>query len=449
MAHMPIAQAEALDKGEWSGEVKVYSKDGREMTINSRWTLLRDHDGRPNAFLVTHTDLTEHKLLEAKFLRAQRLESVGALASGIAHDLNNVFTPILISTQLLTEGLDEATRANMIQILNNSAQRGSEMVKQVLTFARGCEAGSSLVQLKHLISDLERMMRDTFPSNIRIEKTFAPDLALVQGDSTQLYQVLINLCVNARDAMPNGGTLRIEAENIELDPSGADAKPAPGVCVTVVDTGSGMSPEIQRKIFEPFFTTKEIGKGTGLGLSTVMSLVKAHGGRLEVHSEVGLGTRFKVFLPAVPEKQCAPPPSEKKSQGGKGELLLIVDDESAIREIVKTTLEAYDYNVLVAKNGRDALAVYAEWERDIALVITDIAMPELDGFGMIRELRSAKPEVKVIAMTALCDQEKLDQLGRDGVIVLSKPVSSEQLLKSIHQVLHPVPQPAALEPSAR
>jgi two-component system, cell cycle sensor histidine kinase and response regulator CckA len=441
LAHLPDAQATALKQGGWSGEVKVFTKEDKELTVHSRWTLLRDRDGKPHAFLVAHTDLSEAKLLEAKFFRAQRLESVGALASGIAHDLNNIFTPILGSSQLLSEPIDEKTRDRMLGILKTSALRGSEMVKQILTFARGLEGAPGLVQVKHLLVEVARMVRDTFPRNIRIQTNVTSNLWLVRGDATQLYQVLMNLCINSRDAMPVGGVLRLEANNLMLDPAaeGAspDSRPGPHVCITVADTGTGMSAEVRRKIFEPFFTTKEVGKGTGLGLSTVMTLVKAHKGFVEVESEVGAGTRFKILLPADRAKNPQAGAAAKDPPGGNGELLLVIDDESAIREILKTTLQVHDYDVLLAENGTDALAIYETHREKIALVITDIAMPGLDGHATIRELRKMNQKVKWIAVSGLMEADELEKLSDGGATVLAKPYSPEELLETIHNVLHP------------
>jgi two-component system cell cycle sensor histidine kinase/response regulator CckA len=437
LAHIPATQAIALKQGQWSGEVKAYTKSGKELTINSRWTVLRDGDGKPHAFLVAHTDLTENKLLEAKFFRAQRLESVGALASGIAHDLNNVFTPILMSAQLLGDNLDEPTRANMLGVLLTSAQRGADMVKQVLTFARGLESGHGLVQVKHLLGEIEAIMRDTFPRNIRVERNIASGLLLVRGDSTQLYQVLMNLCINARDAMPDGGAIRLEANNIELDGSTPEEKRGPHVCITVADNGTGMPPEVKQKVFEPFFTTKEVGKGTGLGLSTVMSLVKAHGGFVELESQVGVGTRFKIFLPAESVQAVEPALASNALPNGDGELLLVVDDESAIREMLKTALEAHGYSVLLADEGTEALALYAAHREKVALVITDIAMPILDGHATIRALRKMNPGVKVIAASGLLEPNELEQLSKSGAIVLAKPYSPDKLLNTVFTALHP------------
>ncbi len=439
LSHLPAAQAAALKHGEWRADIKVFTKAGKELTVNSRWTLLRDRDGKPNAFLVAHTDLTERKLLEAKFFRAQRLESVGALASGIAHDLNNVFTPILMSSHLLGDPIDDAMRARMLAILKTSARRGADMVKQVLTFTRGGEDGMGLVQVRHLIVELAKMMRETFPHNIRIQTDVPPDLWLVRADATQIYQILMNLCINSRDAMPGGGLLRVEARNLELDPAGAAAQNArrgPHVCLTVADNGAGMSAEVRRRIFEPFFTTKEVGKGTGLGLSTVMTLVKAHSGIVEVQSEAGAGTSIEVLLPADRAQIAESAGEMKEAPDGHGELILVADDESAIREILKNTLEAHNYGVLLAEDGAEALALYATHREKIALVITDLAMPVLDGYATIRALRKINRDVKWIAVSGLAEPNEREQLPSEGGAVLGKPYSQDKLLITLDNILH-------------
>jgi PAS domain S-box-containing protein len=443
LAHLPAAQAAALRQGEWRAEIKVFTKSGKELTVNSRWTVLRDRDGKPNAFLVAHTDLTERKLLEAKFLRAQRLESVGALASGIAHDLNNVFTPILMTSQLLSDPIDDEMRVRMLAILKTSARRGADMVKQVLTFTRGGDDSMGLLQVKHLIVEQAKMMRETFPHNVRIETSVPSDLWLVRADATQIYQILMNLCINARDAMPEGGLLRVEACNLELNPAPGDVNKktprGPHVCITVADNGAGMPPEVQRRIFEPFFTTKEVGKGTGLGLSTVMTLVKSHGGFVEVQSEVGAGTQFKIHLPADRAQIAESAREMKEAPNGHGELILVADDESAIREILKNTLEAHEFEVLLAEDGAEALAIYATHREKIALVITDLAMPVLDGYATIKALRKMNPEVKWIAVSGLTEPNEREQLPAGGGAILGKPYSQEKLLTTVHKILHSVP----------
>ncbi len=435
------AQLTTLQTGEWSGEIQALTKDGRELTVQSRWTLLRGNAGQPTAFLVTHTDLTEKKLLEAKFLRAQRLESIGALAGGVAHDLNNVFTPILVSAQMLDGRVAAPEDQNMLALLQNSARRGAEMVKQILTFARGTTASDGVVQIKHLVRDIERMARETFPRQIQVRTNLPRDLWSARGDATQFHQVLMNLCINARDAMPQGGILKMEAANFQASGStscGAATVPAGSYLeLTVSDTGTGMPPEVCQRIFEPFFTTKDPGKGTGLGLSTVLSIVQAHGGFLDVRSEVGVGTRFQILLPAdrlaqdaVAQPKLEPPPH------GNGETILVVDDESVIREIVKTTLEAHGYEVLLAGEGAEAIALYAANRGNVALVITDMVMPFMDGAATIRALRKLDPKVRLLTVSGAVDQQKASRMADDDQIpFLPKPYSSHSLLTTIHRLI--------------
>src|SRR5215207_5614550 len=262
---------------------------------------------------------------EARFLRAQRLESIGALASGIAHDLNNILAPIMMSAPMLRWGLKPEEVEKTLVSIETSAQRGADLVKQLLLFGRGVEGNRTLLNLKHLLRDMVRMVRETFPKAIELKARFAPDLWSITADATQIHQVLLNLCVNARDAMPNGGNLTLAAENIPLDQLSAavtsEAKAGPHVVIRVSDTGEGIQPSIREKIFDPFFTTKQPGKGTGLGLSTVLGIVKSHGGFIDMVSEVGNGSTFCVYLPATPE-QSAPKTNAQAPvviEGGDGE----------------------------------------------------------------------------------------------------------------------------------
>src|SRR6185295_15346627 len=278
------AQSETLDNGEWSGEIKLTGKSGLEITVASRWTLVRDPAGHAKSILVIATDVTEKKEMEEKFLRAQRLEIVGTLAGGIAHDLNNMLGHILISSQLLRTKVTDERAIGWLDLMENNAMRGSGMVKQILAFARGMTGERGLLQIHHLACDIERMASETFPRNIQIENDVSKELWAISGDATQVHQVLLNLCVNARDAMPQGGSLKIVGSNVTLDEAGASKHPGvkPGryVVAEVTDTGTGIPPELMEKIFDPFFTTKEVGKGTGLGLATVLTIVKGHGGFL-------------------------------------------------------------------------------------------------------------------------------------------------------------------------
>jgi hypothetical protein len=436
-----------LEKGEWTGELCQVTKAGKEVIVESRWTLVRDDQGQPKAILVISSDVTERVKLQAQFLRAQRLESIGTLASGIAHDLNNILAPIMMSVNLLQDSIKDAPNAELLETLRCSAQRGAELIKQILSFTRGQEGARSLLNLKHPVTEFARIARETFPKNIQIKTSFAKDLWPISADATQMHQVLMNLCVNARDAMPNGGTLRVEVENRMLDDAYCalhlDAKPGPYVALFVADSGTSIAPAILHKIFDPFFTTKQPGTGTGLGLSTTLAIVKAHGGFINTYSEPGKGTRFQVFLPAaatvgkssVTEHFTALP-------SGRGERILLVDDERAVQEITKAILKKYGYKVLTAGDGTEALALYAVHQSEIDLVMTDIMMPFMDGQAAIRALQKINPAAKIIAISGLADNEVVAQ-NFPTVSFLLKPFTPERLLAAVDRALHARPSAAA------
>ncbi len=429
------------EKGEWQGELHQVTKDDKEIIVESRWTLVRDEDNRPKSILVVNTDITQKKQLEAQFLRAQRMESIGTLASGIAHDLNNVLAPILMTAQLLETQLHDQQSKRLIPILITNAKRGANLVKQVLSFARGLEGKFTVLQVKHLISEIKQIALQTFPKSIEISTDISQSLWTVCGDATQLHQVLMNLCVNARDAMPNGGTLSISAKNLFIDQNYArlnlDAQVGSYIVIRVTDTGMGIPPEILDRIFEPFFTTKEIGKGTGLGLSTAIGIIKSHGGFVNVYSEVGRGTEFKVYLPAAEVTQTQPVEDLELPQG-HGEFILVVDDEAPIRDISKAVLETYNYQAITASDGIEAIALYAEHQQEISVVLADMMMPEMDGLTTIRMLQRINPEVKIIAVSGLAQRDKLDDAADTGVkTFLSKPFTTKELLTTLNEILHP------------
>jgi two-component system cell cycle sensor histidine kinase/response regulator CckA len=297
-----------------------------------------------------------------------------------------------------------------------------------------------LIQPKHLIRELDSILKSTFPKSIELIVDIGKNLWMVQGDATQLHQVMLNLCVNARDAMPDGGKLTIKVENVGLDDQYArmhiDAKPGNYVLVSVQDTGSGIPPGIIDKIFDPFFTTKEVGKGTGLGLSTVMTIVKNHGGFLNVHSEVNTGSVFKVYIPAAAGAEWQEQQPVSESPHGHGELILVVEDEAAVRDVMVHSLEANGYRVSSAKDGAEALALYAQMMRDVAAVITDIMMPILDGPATIRALRKMNPDVKIVAISGLTAEAKVQEVTSLVVShILSKPFTTEKLLVTLHAVV--------------
>ena len=290
-----------IRNGEWMGELHQVTKHEKNIIVESRWTLMRDAEHKPQSILVINTDVTEKKQMEAQFLRTQRMEGIGALAGGIAHDLNNALTPISIGIDLIRADLADKESKKHLEMMSASMRRAVEMVRHILNFSRGVGGRHETLRLKPLLDEMVHFATKTFPRSIRIETGIAEDLPSVTGNSTQLHQVLLNLCVNARDAMPNGGQLTIEAHAVKLGesdlPKNSGLSPGAYVSLRVSDTGHGIPAEIRQKIFDPFFTTKELGKGTGLGLSTAMGIVKTHNGFLDFESEPGKGTTFKVFLP--------------------------------------------------------------------------------------------------------------------------------------------------------
>ena len=437
-----LCMADLLEKGDWNGQMTHKRREGGQAIVNSRWTLGFDEETRqPKSILLINSDITETKKLESQFLRAQRLESIGTLASGIAHDLNNILSPILMATGILRQSLRKEDQ-QMVDIIEGSAQRGAGIVKQVLTFARGVEGERVLLQPKHLLGEMVKVMQQTFPKNIDIKTQFAPELWTVQGDATQLHQILLNLCVNARDAMsPNGGSLRVSCENVEIDQQVASMNPGatlgPHVCFSVTDSGTGMTPEVMEKIFNPFFTTKEQGKGTGLGLATVIGIVKGHKGFLTLQSEVGVGTTFKIHLPASREAGAIEQEEESLAGlRGNGELVLVVDDEAAIREVIVGTLEAHNYRCYTAEDGQDALALYFERRGAIHLVITDLHMAMMDGVRLTQSLKKLTPDVRVIVSSGHVQKESQTILEGLGVkAFLDKPYTAEKLLRCVKDAI--------------
>ena len=417
------AYADVARAGEWHGELQLHARDGRRRTIESRWTLVRDAAGEPRSILSINTDVTDRRELEQQFYRAQRLESIGTLAGGIAHDLNNVLAPIVLGVGVLKERLTDADSREVLDTVAASARRGAEMVAQVLSFARGHGGRRVEIRAAALIDDVVKIARDTFPKTIRIVTGVAPDLPALLGDPTQCHQVLLNLCVNARDAMPDGGTLTLAA-----------AAAGEFVVIRVTDTGCGIPAHQIDKIFDPFFTTKEAGKGTGLGLSTSQSIVQAHGGRIRVSSQVGRGTVFEVYLPAAAPAAAAEPAGElAAAPRGSGQTILVVDDEASVRLVVRSTLERAGYRVLPAANGREAIDVYrSQPPGSIAAVIVDMMMPVMAGVPTIQELVRIDPAVRIVAASGIHDNEAVARTAAIQVRqFLAKPFSAEKLLRAV------------------
>jgi CheY-like chemotaxis protein len=369
------------------------------------------------------------------------MEGIGALAGGIAHDLNNILQPILMTAPLLREITSDPDSRGMLNTVESCAQRGADIIKQLLTFARGEPGVRVPLPMRYLLHDMDKIIRQTFPRNIQLSINAPKDLWPVMGDATQIHQAIMNLCVNARDAMPDGGQLTLAAENLILDEAFVAMMPSskPGfyVCVTVTDTGTGIPPELVDHIFDPFFTTKEIGKGTGLGLATVLGIVRGHGGFVLVNSRVGKGTTFELYLPASSEAKAALlPERETLPPRAGGELILVVDDEASVRGVIQRTLEKHGYRVLTAAEGADAMGLFAQHRAEIRAVLTDMMMPDMDGPALVRTLRHMEPQLPILGMTGVgkkADIKGLENL--DLLMLLTKPFNIAGLLNVLHQAL--------------
>ncbi|HSM81340.1 MAG TPA: PAS domain S-box protein [Nodosilinea sp.] len=436
--------------------------DGIHSYITVKFPLC-DATGTPYAICGISTDITEKKYLEAQFYQAQRLESLGTLAGGIAHDLNNVLTPILTLAQVLqltqkglnTKGLEQ------LKLLETSAKRGANLVKQILTVTRTSQGEQTAVDLAALLREEIEIMRQSFPKAIAIQvdlpesKASEPALGMILADPTYLHQIILNLCINARDAMADGGTLTIAATTVAVDEAMAakdlDAQVGHYAVITVADTGTGVSPEVQERMFDPFFTTKAPGEGTGLGLATVRGLVKANQGFLQVFSEVGKGTQFKIYLPLMEGQVTVQAPTEttpRMAPGNRKALILVVEDEEVVRRMLRSLLESHPYRLLLAPNGAAALDLYRQHQGDIQLVVTDIMMPVLDGLTFIASLRALSTEISIIALSGIPSHED-SALASGANYFLNKPFDANAFLNLVAialQHIRSTPLPPAPNP---
>lgn len=437
------ALSEVLKNGEWSGQSRVFSTDGQEVEILMRWVLLRSMKGAPESILVLGEDVAELRQTKEDRLRAHRHECVGTLAGGIAHDLNNVLQPISMFLDLLRRRLPDAESREMLDAVESNLRRATELVRQILSFSSGARTEQIAVDIPELIAEVSNFIRPTFPKTIQLQVAVAKNIHAVLGNETQLEQVLINFCVNARDAMPDGGSLKLDASNFHVDDNFTRLHPQATsgdfVRITVRDTGHGIPRALRKKIFEPFFTTKSPDTGTGLGLATAISIVRNHGGFLTLDTEEGCGSSFHAFLPAVasevPTKQLLPVP-DVKPPTGHGEAIMIVDDESTVLKVMTRSLEKSGYRVIAAGDGEEAHALYSKHREDVRLVITDLAMPGMDGPTLITALKKINPSVKVICTSGLGSYTQKEALTDLGVLaILSKPCNSRVVLQAIQDAL--------------
>ncbi|MCW5961276.1 MAG: response regulator [Pyrinomonadaceae bacterium] len=421
----------------WRGVIRNRAKDGTFYWVDTTIVPFLNAKGKPYQYVSIRNDVTSQKRAEEQLLRAQRMESIGTLAGGIAHDLNNILSPIMMSLDMLRMNDPDPETKKWLDVISENAERGSDLVRLVLSFARGMKGERIGVQLKHLIKDIVKVLKETFPKSIEIKFQIDTELMPILADPTQIHQVLMNICINARDAMPDGGTLKISAQNVFLDEDSAkavyNAKVGEYVLLKISDSGTGIPDELRTKIFDPFFTTKDIGKGTGLGLATVQSIVNSHDGYLNVYSECDIGSSFAIYFPAanVGNTRTAAKRSIEFPRGAN-ETILVVDDEESIRETAQAALTRFDYNVLTAGSGEEALSILEKNGTAIDLVITDIAMPKFGGIQLIREIKAGFPDIKIVYMSGLLNDKQsgqLEQLDIDGG--LEKPFTAGEILNTL------------------
>ena len=435
------ARAELLASGEWRGDFRLRTKTGETVLVESTWSLVVENDGRPRSILYIDTDVTERKKLETQLLRALRMESIGTLAGGVAHDLNNVLTPILLSIELLASKVTSEEDRRLIEKTRASATHGAALVQQLLAFARGSDAKRIRLEPAEALANMRPLIRQSLPATIDLVLPSAEHPWPIQADSTQFNQVVVNLCINARDAMPQGGRIEIVTKNLNVDAALAKVnpgtKPGPFVRISIVDNGLGIAPGIIDKIFDPFYTTKAAGKGTGLGLSMVAGILKNHGGFVQVESEPGRGASFHLFFPAIPE----PPPTTRDEAPapakGEGEGILLIDDEPVVRDTLQLLLQRAGYRVFPAGDGRSGVSEFDRRKDEISLVITDMMLPDQVGTQVVKSLRQRKSSLPIIAISGMMGSGDFDELLRltPAVECLAKPLTPSVLLGAVRRGL--------------
>ena len=428
--------------GLWVGEFASTHPNGREVTLHASLSLTPNERGQSRVLFIA-PDITDRLQLESHLLRVQRTEAVGTLASGIAHDFNNLLTPILLSTQLLRAGAGvSAPSRSPLETIEKCARRGADLVQQLMNLSGSRPSQRSTVYLPVILRDILQLLKSTFPKSIQFEHEWPTELPPLDADPTNIHQAILNLCLNARDSMPDGGKLRLEAAAVTLDPAQLERHPtaAPDnwIRLAVSDSGRGIPPEIQDRIFDPFFTTKETGKGTGLGLATVQGIVRSHGGFVELASELGQGSTFTLFFPGGVFKKPTPAITTTAAvPRGAAELIMIVDDELSVRLTTARLLERFGYRVLIAESGKAALDLQAAYPGAIQAVITDLMMPGMDGVELATALRAKEPALPIAVTTGLLNSANRTRINAAGItVVLSKPYDAEELLGVVHRLVH-------------
>jgi PAS domain S-box-containing protein len=437
----------AVERGEaYELTYRIRTRDGGLKWVWERGRSVPGPDGAVRTLEGFITDITERKLLETQVLQNQRLESIGTLAGGISHDLNNVFAPIMMAGDLLMDKVPDKESVQLLNVVASSARRGAELVRQILLFARGMEGPRVAVNPSALFAEIKTFLESTLPKSIRVNFEIASGVAAVSGDPVQLHQMLLNLAVNARDAMPAGGRLAFSASPASVSASSPrphpDAVPGDFVRIDISDTGSGIPDILKGQIFDPFFTTKGVGRGSGLGLSTARSIVKAHCGFITFVSTEGIGTTFSIFLPTAeaglsrPARGEAARPMTGPLPRGNGESILVVDDEESVRLIMRSTLESFGFRAVGAADGAEAIALFRSAPALFHMAVVDMQMPGLDGGKTILSLRHMRPDLPIVAASGMATNQNREQAAANGVRhFLEKPFSVETLIRTVHAAM--------------
>jgi two-component system cell cycle sensor histidine kinase/response regulator CckA len=426
----------------WHGRLVNKKKDGSLFTEEATITPIRDERGAIVNYVAVKRDVTRELQLEEQYRQAQKMEAIGLLAGGIAHDFNNLLTAINGFAELLQFQLPaDSPQQELVEKILKGGQRAADLIRQLLAFSRKQIIEPKTLNLNTTLEEFKKMLGRFIGEHIQLETVLAPELWFVEADPSQIEQVFLNLAVNARDAMPDGGQLTIETANVVLDPDetakGLELDPGEYVMVAISDTGIGMSEEVQARIFEPFFTTKEMGKGTGLGLATVYGIVKQNNGSIWVYSEEGQGTTFKVYLPRVAEAvDSLPQQGWTRALPRGNETILLVEDEPEICELVAEMFRIQGYQVLEANDGFEALRLAKELDGTLNLLVTDVIMPGMNGKELASKLKESRPNLKVLFMSGYSG-EMIARHGvlEPGVALIEKPVSSISLAQKVRQVL--------------
>lgn len=433
---------ELLNNGRAEAEYRIVRPDGTIRWIRDRKSLLKDGQGNPVQMGGIANDITERKSMEEQILRTQRMESIGTLASGIAHDFNNILGIILGHCALLQRNYSDPSKLSQsIESIEKATHRGASLVKQLLTFARKTEPKLTSININDLIREITKLLHETFPKTIDIHTTLDENLPATTADATQIHQVLLNLCVNARDAMPDGGTLTITTTTVAgntLAKQFPKAAHTRYIRITVTDTGTGIDEATKQRIFEPFFTTKGPEKGTGLGLSVVFGIVQSHQGFIDLSSEVGKGTTFNLYFPIQEQhlQHADSPRIHVENIPGGTETILLIEDEEMLTELVKAMLTSKGYTVLTAADGEEGVSMFRRHQNEIAVVLSDMGLPLLSGYEVCKRIAKLDPKTKIILASGFVEPNVASELYKLGVKrIIQKPYSTEEVLHAVRSVI--------------